>query len=49
MCSTKFFMKSKKFINGKSKAYLFSDLSMIDIDEPFILKLQNHYLKIIKF
>ena len=45
MCSTKFFMKSKKFINGKSKAYLFSDLSMIDIDEPFHLEVAKSLFK----
>lgn len=47
MCSTKFFLKKKKFINKNSKAYLLSDLSMIDIDEPFHLEIakslfQNH-------
>ena len=39
MCSTKFFLKNKKFINKNSKAYLLSDLSMIDIDEPFHLEI----------
>ena len=41
----KVFMKSKKFINGKSKAYLFSDLSMIDIDEPFHLEVAKSLFK----
>ena len=35
----KVFLKNKKFINKNSKAYLLSDLSMIDIDEPFHLEI----------
>ena len=44
----KVFLK-KKFINKNSKAYLLSDLSMIDIDEPFHLEIAKSLFQNKKF